>query len=153
MNFFSNSYIFIKFDLDKVVFLFVLDKYCFLGFYDIFFFKLIYYDRFKVSILMNGDIKFVFFNSVFFLFIKCLIGIFYSYINVGKGYVQLYVDGENNYFLMEGNKFRNNSDSVYYDMLGGYDFYLDMIFGGYYQVEYDIFLVRFFRVFFRFFIN
>lgn len=137
MNLPSNSHISTKIDLDKVVPPSALDKHCSLGSYDIPPPKLTHYDRPKASTLMNGDIKSVSPNSVPPPPTKCSTGTSHSYINAGKGYVQPHVDGENNYLPMEGNKSRNNSDSVYHDMSGGHDPYLDMTPGGHHQVEYD----------------
>lgn len=133
----SNSHISSKFDLDKVVPPSALDKHCSLGSYDIPPPKLTHYERPKASTLANGDIKSVSPNSVPPPPTKCSTGTSHSYINAGKGYVQPRVDGENNYLPMEGNKSRNNSDSVYHDMSGGHDPYLDMTPGGHHQVEYD----------------
>lgn len=137
MNLPSNSHISSKIDLDKVVPPSALDKHCSLGSYDIPPPKLTHYDRPKASTLMNGDIKSVSPNSVPPPPTKCSTGTSHSYINAGKGYVQPHVDGENNYLPMEGNRSRNNSDSVYHDMSGGHDPYLDMTPGGHHQVEYD----------------
>ena len=132
----SNSHI-SKFDLDKVVPTSALDKHCSMGSYDIPPPKLTYYERPKASTLTNGDIKGVSPNSVPPPPQKCSTGTSHSYINAGRGYVQPRVDGENNYLPMEGNKSRNNSDSVYHDMSGGHDPYLDMTPGGHHHVEYD----------------
>ncbi|XP_056012462.1 GRB2-associated-binding protein 1-like isoform X3 [Ostrea edulis] len=124
-----------NFDLDKVVPTHSsLDKHCSSGSYDIPPAKLVY-NRPRGS-LANGDLKSVSPNSVPPPPHKCSTGVPHSYINAGKGYVQPRVDSENNYLPMEGNKSRNNSDSVYHDMSGGHDPYLDMT-PGHQQVEYD----------------
>ncbi|XP_061165415.1 GRB2-associated-binding protein 1-like isoform X2 [Saccostrea echinata] len=114
-----------NFDLDKVVPTSAMDKHCSIGSYDIPPPKLTYYERPKGTIA-NGDVKGVSPNSVPPPPQRCSAGVSHSYINAGKGYVQPRVDGENNYLPMEGNKSRNNSDSVYHDMSGGHDPYLDM---------------------------